>query len=204
MSKRTQEPCQRDGCDREVHALGYCKTHYTLRKRSGLMPPRPTTQQRYEAKVDRSGGPDACHPWTASRNKPGYGLFTHDGDTLAARWAYKHYVGPLADGEHIRHTCDNPPCQNRRHWLTGSNYDNQMDKVERNRQHRPTGTRNPKAILDWESVQRIRSESTGVRGEQIRLAAEYGVSKATISEILRNRIWRMRPNCGDTALTKGD
>jgi hypothetical protein len=162
------------------------------------MPPRPTTEQRYEAKVDRSGGPDACHPWTAARNKAGYGLFCHDGETLAGRWAYKHYVGQLEDGEHIRHTCDNPPCQNRRHWLTGSNYDNQMDKVERNRQYRPTGTKNPKAVLDWETVERIRAESTGARGEQIRLAEKYGVTNRNISEILRNKTWK-NPGRGDAA-----
>lgn len=167
----------------------YCATHYRRLSATGRLDLK-TTEERYEEKVDRSGGPDACHPWTASCNKAGYGLFGHDGETLAARWAYKRFVGPLGSNEQVRHTCDNPPCQDRRHWLSGSNLDNQMDKLERNRQHRPSGRRNPKAVLTEDLVVAIRAESTGAYGEQTRLAAKYGVSQPTISSILRGATWR--------------
>jgi hypothetical protein len=89
---------------------------------------------RYEAKVDRSGGPDACHPWTASMKK-GYGQLNVDGRSVQAhRWAFKRYIDPtIRDDEYVRHTCDNPPCQNPQHWLKGTNSDNIKDAVARGR-----------------------------------------------------------------------
>jgi hypothetical protein len=34
-----------------------------------------TFEERFEAKVDRSDGPDGCHLWTASKGRDGYGRF---------------------------------------------------------------------------------------------------------------------------------
>lgn len=186
VPNRTPGPCQKEGCGRDARTRGYCKTHYTLRHRRGLMPPRPTTEQRYEAKVDRSGGPDACHPWTAARNKAGYGLFCHDGETLAGRWAYKHYAGPLKDGEHIRHTCDNPPCQNPRHWFLGTPADNGADKVAKGRHSwRPLfGEENPASKLEASAVSEIRS-AYAAGATQATLAVQYGVSQTHIGRIAR-------------------
>lgn len=150
---------------------------------------RRPTEDLYEEKVDRSGGPDACHPWRASRNRLGYGLFGHDGETLAIRWAYKQLVGPLTDDEVVRHTCDNPPCQNRRHWRVGAQVDNILDMVTRGRQNRPRGERNVKAKLTVAQVAEIRTKPAGVRGWRLALAREYGVSAGTIYNIRTGRTW---------------
>jgi hypothetical protein len=48
------------------------------------------TAARFWSKVDRSGGPDACWPWTAGMFSTGYGAFKVDGRTLkASRMAYE-------------------------------------------------------------------------------------------------------------------
>jgi DNA-binding CsgD family transcriptional regulator len=140
----------------------------------------------YESKVDRSGGLDACHLWTASVNEYGYGMFGHDGETLAARWAYKRYVGPLTADEVVRHTCDNPPCQNRGHWLKGTQPQNILDAVSRSRQHRPRGEKNVKAKLTEEQVIAIRSSSlpSGL------LMQQFGVSRPTINSIRARITWK--------------
>lgn len=65
---------------------------------------------RYEAKVDRSGGPDACHPWTASRyTATGYAVFhpVKGKTTTAHRWGFAHFIRPLDDDETVDHTCHN-------------------------------------------------------------------------------------------------
>lgn len=165
-----------------VRAKALCNKHY-IRSRA---PRGKTKEERYEAKVDRSGGPTACHPWTAALNEHGYGLFAHDGETLAARWAYKHFVGPLADNEVVRHICDVRACQNRRHWVKGSQIQNIMDAVERSRQHRPLGSKNVKAKLVAAQVLEIRASSED-RGL---LAERFGVSRATICSIRLRRTWR--------------
>jgi len=138
----------------------------------------------YEAKVDRSAGPSGCHPWTGSRSKDGHGFFKRDGENYAARWGYRRFVGPLAPGEIVRHTCDNPPCQNPAHWLSGTDADNSQDKVLRGRQHRPRGERNPKAKLTSVQVREVRSQAPSAT-----LATRLGVSMATLRDIHAGRTW---------------
>jgi hypothetical protein len=180
--------CSNGSCSDPEHAKGKCNRHYRKDLRASR---RPTTEQRYEAKVDRSGGPDACHPWTRSTNKAGYGLFAHDGETLAARWAYKHYIGDLLDTEMIRHTCDTPGCQNQSHWIKGTNADNMRDMVERGRSHHPVGSKNPKSKITEEDVKDLRrSYAEGAFRSQFEAADHYGVSQATVSQILRGETWK--------------
>lgn len=93
--------------------------------------------ERYEEKVDRSGGPDACHPWMAGRLPTGYGRFSYGGkDVYAHRWAYENYVGPIPEGLQVLHHCDNPPCVNPAHLWLGTHADNHADKVAKGRQAR--------------------------------------------------------------------
>ena len=177
--------CTIEGCGRPHRCKGMCDRCYRKSKRT----PRPTVDELYESKVDRSCGPDACHLWTASVNEYGYGLFGHDGETLAARWAYKRYIGPLGAEEVVRHTCDTPACHNRGHWIKGLQVQNIMDAVERGRQHRPRGERNVKAKLTEEQVLVIRSSS--LSGPQ--LARQYGVSVPTINQIKTRGTWKHLP-----------
>lgn len=90
---------------------------------------------RYEVKVDRTGGPDSCHPWTASLTTKGYGQMNVGGRKVEVhRWAYQTFLDPtLRDDEVVRHTCDNPACQNPRHLVKGSHKDNAQDAVRRKR-----------------------------------------------------------------------
>lgn len=178
--------CVTPGCGRPHQSKGLCGRCY---QRSRFVPRRPAVDELYESKVDRSGGPGACHLWTASVNEFGYGLFVHDGETLAARWAYKRYVGPLTADEVVRHTCDTPACNNRDHWLKGTQVQNILDAVERSRQHRPRGEKNVRAKLTEGQVLAIRSSSIPNR----QLAQEYGVSPHTISQIKTRSTWKHLP-----------
>lgn len=180
---RVRSLCTVDGCDRKHLAKGLCGRHYQRARAPRL----PTNEELYEAKIDRSGGPEACHPWTRSVNSCGYGQFNHDGESLAARWGYKHYVGPLANDEVVRHTCDNPPCQNRRHWVKGTQVQNIYDAVERQRQHRPMGERNVKARLTEEQVRAIRADLATPRKV---MAVRYGVNVATICAVQNRVTWK--------------
>jgi hypothetical protein len=97
--------------------------------------------ERYWSKVDRSGGPDACWPWIGLLNSRGYGRFWHDGkDHLAHRWGYIHRIGPIATERPVLcvlHRCDNPPCQNDRHWFIGTRADNVADMIAKGRDKAP-------------------------------------------------------------------
>lgn len=63
----------------------------------------------FEAKVDRSGGPDACHLWTAATNGYGYGRLGGELDEQYAHriaWELAH-GRPVPAGLHVDHQCHN-------------------------------------------------------------------------------------------------
>lgn len=184
------KPCIEEGCERKSRTREFCNAHYEYRRRrggfEGAPDPRSDQVARYQSKVDRSGGPAACHPWNASVNHSGYGHFRADGRMhLAHRWAYSRFVAPLGDEEVVRHSCDNPPCQNLHHLLSGSVKDNVQDMFERGRDYDRRGTGNSRAKLNEEQVLEIRSSSEPATV----LADRYDVSTQLISTIKLRQTW---------------
>lgn len=94
---------------------------------------------RFMAKVDTSGGADACHPRSGAVIR-GYSVFSARGfrGQLATRWLMTRELGrPLARNEHVLHTCDNPPCVNLRHLYVGTASRNIQDAIARGRYRNP-------------------------------------------------------------------
>jgi hypothetical protein len=65
--------------------------------------------------------------------KHGYG-YTH-ARGYAHREAYTNFYGPIPQGAHILHRCDNKACVNPEHLYCGTDKDNARDRVARG-QHR--------------------------------------------------------------------
>ena len=113
--KGTYSICTIDGCDRRMLARGFCMTHYQRQKKAGLIPPLPTTPERFWAKVDKDGPvPDyrpelgRCWLWKPEPAKDtGYGIFAarEIRSKLAHRYSYHLNVGPIPNGLHIDHLC---------------------------------------------------------------------------------------------------
>lgn len=139
LRRKPERLCSIEGCTNTARTRDWCPTHYDRWFRTGSteLPPRPTPIERYWSYVDTSGGPEACWPWTGVRTKRGYGMFTTGNVRhLATRWGYRNRIGPIPDGHGILHHCDNPPCQNDRHWFTGTQADNIADMIRKGRQNR--------------------------------------------------------------------
>ena len=96
--------------------------------------------------------------------------------------------GPIPDGFHVLHSCDNPPCANPAHLWLGTQTDNMADMVKKNRQRPCRGEKHGRAKVTLSDVESIRFDSRLLR----EIAAEFGVSQATVSKIKNGQLWRVQ------------
>lgn len=137
-----------------------------------------------------------CLMWTGSLSTRGYGQCSVGRkDWRFHRLMYTMFVGPIPDGLLLRHTCDNPPCGHPDHLIPGDCVDNAEDARERGRL--AIGSKAGPAKLTEEQILEIRARAAlrsasyhdPINGAYA-LAKEFGVSRPTISYILRNETWK--------------
>jgi hypothetical protein len=142
------------------------------------------------SKVDRSGGPEACWPWTASGTRRGYGLLRPKGPypRQAHRRAWYLTVGPIPPGLLVCHRCDNPPCCNPAHLFLGTTLDNVRDMDAKGRRQRNFGEKNPASKLTAERVRAIRA--CLAQGHSARdTAVRFGISRRHVDQIKTGVRW---------------
>lgn len=115
--KGSTPTCKAPGCSRKADSNGECPTHYSRMKRhNSYDDPRPTLEERFWPKVDKTSHPDGCWLWTGAKIKD-YGIIHVRGrkNVRTHRVAYELLVGPVPDGLELDHLCRNPPCCNPAH-----------------------------------------------------------------------------------------
>lgn len=155
------------------------------------------TRTRFDAKVDRRG-PDECWPWTAARLPRGYGTFYFRGSKkYAHRIAYEFAHGPIPDGLHVCHRCDNPPCCNPAHLFAGTHAENMADMVAKGRRRIPAGAgggprgaEHPKAKLTEADVRLIRDLYASGGATYRGLAADFGINPMSVWAVVARKSWR--------------
>jgi hypothetical protein len=153
------------------------------------------------ARVDMSGGPDACWPFDACKGENIYGqLHWRDegGERYekAHRRAFELANGRLPKGrgrgcDLIRHTCDFKPCCNPAHLIDGSQLQNVHDAMERGQYAPPPtfrGEDHPRAKLSRAAVRTAR-EAALAGASCAALARGAGVGWTTMSHALAGRTW---------------
>jgi len=191
--------CSIRGCTGPHKGRKLCNKHLLrLRKYGTTDDQRPTFEQRFWEKVEKNGpvpthrpelGP--CWIWTAATSEHGYGVMRPEGQRSGPT-SKAHRVSVALDGRDpegvcVLHRCDNPPCVNPAHLMLGTKADNTQDMLAKLRGL--AGERNGHAKLTGEQASEIRRRRLAGEAQKV-LAAEFGVSGATVTRIANREGWR--------------
>lgn len=142
--------------------------------------PVPTREQLTARFFGRVKPENGCWLWLGYKDRDGYGVFYTKEGNRAHRLSYIFFCGPIAEGMHVLHKCDNPSCVNPEHLFLGTNQDNIDDKMVKGR-HRWK----PRTKLTEENVNMIRTSDLPNK----ELAELFSVDPSQISRIKTGRRW---------------
>jgi len=138
----------------------------------------PTLRERFENNIYY--GIDGCWHWIGNFGKKDYGQITKGNTTLRAhRVSYEFYKGPITDGLHVLHTCDNPSCVNPDHLFLGTNRDNVNDRIAKGRQGHKL---KPNDVIQIRQILPTHRD--------IDIGKMFGVSRKLINNIRNKKIWK--------------
>jgi HNH endonuclease len=129
-----------------------------------------------------------CWFWTGVTNTLGYGkIQLNKRFILVHRFMWRWFNGPIPDGLHVLHKCDEPLCVNPKHLFLGTQEDNVRDCIQKGRHRSGYGEKNRHAKLTEEDVKEIRKR---IDMPAIALAKAFMVSINTIWAIKSLRSWK--------------
>lgn len=132
-----------------------------------------------------------CWLWIGGRSSSGYGSMPSGrkiGNEGAHRFSYRHHKGEIPAGMFVCHKCDTKTCVNPAHLFLGTHQENMDDCKAKGRT--PAGERHGRSKLTEAQVIAIRSDIRGIA----QVAAEYGVSIASIHNIRHRKTWACLSN----------
>lgn len=144
----------------------------------------------FVAKVNKTAD---CWFWTGAQTK-GYGQFVlNKRHGYAHRFAWEFENGPIPAGKVICHACDTPLCVRPSHLFCGTAKDNVADKIAKGRAK--TGVTRGAAnasvkVKDINAGKIIDMFNEGMKCREI--GPVFGISKSTVSNILRGQHWSMK------------
>ncbi len=143
--------------------------------------------KRFWSKVDIKSD-DECWNWKAGKIRSGHGQFRVNSiKTYTHRFSYELKNGPIPEGLHICHHCDNPSCVNPNHLFLGTHQDNMKDRDMKGRNNCAKGSNHGESKLTEQQILEIRNI---INMTQKEIGKLYEVTQSTISYIKNNKTWR--------------
>ena len=159
----------------------------------------PADEARFWSKVDKTGGPDACWPWTACKFHDGYGCFIIRKKLHRAHRLSFHIANgeiPNGEGYHgmcVCHRCDVRGCVNPAHLFLGTHQANITDKMEKGRGGQRRGEGNGRAKLTEQDVLEMRAMAKNGIVVYKALARKFNMDASTIKEAVTGTTWKYLP-----------
>ena len=145
-------------------------------------------KERFDAKW-KEDTDTGCWLWTGATSNGRASIGVVGRTTAPAyRVAYELYVGPITDGLHACHRCDEPLCVNPRHIFLGTAADNMAEMAMKGRGHGKCQDRsaaNYRVKLTEDQVRQIRNFPAPGRAT----AAVFGISQPMVAAIRRSAFW---------------
>lgn len=155
----------------------------------------------------KRGTTKECWEWTGYRTKPGYGMLSIRAlskmPLYAHRLAWELTHGPIPEGLHVLHQCDNPPCCNPDHFFLGTQRDNNFDRDRKGRvasgdrngsrtrpDRRAVGERCGSSKMTESKVRKLRRAWARGDATQRELAKRFDISQQQVSTIVSRQHWR--------------
>lgn len=145
---------------------------------------------RFREKLDKTPGhgPNGdCWIWTGELDKDGYGRFRVNKKRVRIHvYSYQINCGEVPKGICVCHSCDVRNCANPAHLWLGDSPANTADMISKGRDRYLVGADHPRSKLtEAQALSILRDDRM-----QTEIAAEYGVSKATICLLKTRKTWK--------------
>jgi len=120
--------CSIENCEKNPHARGWCKMHYTRWLRHGDPSIRLTAETPEEFFLARLKKDGECLIWTGYKNAEGYGKMPYHGEQIYAhRYSWERSNKPLPGRTEIDHVCHTPSCVNPSHLRPATSSQNKAN-----------------------------------------------------------------------------
>lgn len=135
---------------------------------------------------------NGCHNFEGRKDSDGYGQIKDKGKPVSVhRWIWEQAHGPITDGRHVLHSCDNRSCVNLAHLHIGSHADNMREKAARGRSDNvPRGAAHTRPMAKITEKEAREIKALLARGyRQSDIARDYRVSRSMVNDIAQGKTW---------------
>lgn len=127
-----------------------------------------------------------CWEWQAGKSR-GYGVFRSElPENLSHRISYMLHFGPIPEGAHIMHMCDNPSCVRPDHLRLGDHDLNMIDATQKGKMNRGANNANAK-LTPQKVLLAVELRKHGALMADI--ARCFGVRNTAIEKVMEGSRW---------------